>query len=329
MTQKSVAPGTKRTLRVAAVQVTSEDGKVAENLRHATGFVEEAAARGAKLILLPEFMPTGYLFTQEIWDAGEPREGPTVKWLKETSKRLGVWLGTSYLEAEGEDFYNTFVLTNPEGEEDGRVRKQTPATGEACFTRGEAGPHVINTKLGKVGVAICYENRFSYTPRNMYEQSVDLMLQPHAAIALKPDKILFPPKTAELINDFLHKVSSIYAGMLGIPVIYCNHSGQWRSAMPGLPFMKMDNPFYGFSSISDSDGTLKAQLGGEEGVIVEDVILDPSLKKKVPPRTYGKWSMPNVPSAVKTWSLLEAVYGVWYRSSKERKLRARKISPRH
>ncbi len=173
MMEKSVMSETRRTLRVAAVQVISENGKVAENLKHATSFVEEAAARGAKLVLLPEFMPTGYIFTKEIWNGGEPREGLTAKWMKETSKRLGIWLGTSFLEADGEDFYNTFVLTNPAGEEDGRVRKQTPAVGEAYFTRGAVGPHVINTQLGKIGVGICYENEFAYTPKNMYSQSVD------------------------------------------------------------------------------------------------------------------------------------------------------------
>ncbi|MFA5079210.1 MAG: carbon-nitrogen hydrolase family protein, partial [Dehalococcoidia bacterium] len=260
-------------------------------------------------------------------NAGEPKEGPTVRWMKETSRRLGVWLGTSFLEAEGEDFYNTFVLTNPEGGEDGRVRKQTPATGEAFFTRGEAGQHVIHSWLGKIGVAICYENRFAYTPRNMYGQSVDILLQPHAAIALQSSR-LFPQKSTEVINDFLRKVSSIYAGLLGIPVIYCNHSGQWRSPMPGIPFLKFDNPFDGFSSIANSDGSLMAQLEREEGVIVEEVILDPSLKKKVAPQTYGKWSMPDVPLSMKIWGLLEFIYAMCYRSSKQRKLRAREISVR-
>lgn len=133
------AAGHKKILRVAAVQMISENGDISGNLRRATGFVEKAVARGAKLILLPEFMPPGYILTEEIWNGGEPKEGPTVVWMKATSKRLGVWLGTSYLEAEGEDFYNTFVITNPEGEEDGRVRKQSPAVGEAFFTKGQGG----------------------------------------------------------------------------------------------------------------------------------------------------------------------------------------------
>lgn len=325
MVGKSVPPGTKRSLRVAAVQVTSQNGKIAENLKHAMGLVEEAAARGARLILLPEFMPTGYSYTKEIWDAAEPTEGPTVKWLKANSKRLGIWLGTSFLEADGEDFYNTFVLTNPDGLEDGRVRKQKPAVGEACFFRGEIGPHVVHSQLGKIGVAICYENRFAFTARNMYAQSIDLLLQPHAAVILEASAVV-PAKSAAIINDFLHQVPLIYANMLGIPVVHCNHSGPWLATVPGLPFIKNDTHFDGYSAIADSDGSLKAQLGLEEGVIVADVILDPSLKKKIPPRTYGKWVMPDVPVSMKIWAILEAVYSLCYRFNKERKNRARKIS---
>ena len=319
---------TRRTLRVASVQIVSENGKVADNLKHATGFVEEAAARGAKLILLPEFMPPGYIFTEEIWDGGEPKEGPTVKWLKETSKRLGVWLGTSYLEADGEDFYNTFVLTNPAGEEDGRVRKQTPAVAEAFFTRGEAGPHVINTQLGKIGVGICLENRLAYTSRNMYSQSVDLMLQPHSSPHVTVNKIT-SQKSVELSRVSLEKRSTIYANMLGIPVIFCNHSGKFITPMPGIPYLNQDSYFDGLSSIADSDGTLKAQLGSEEGVIVEDVILDPALKKKVPPTTYGRYAMPGSNWTTNVSMVIEAAYALCYRFSKERKRRAIEISQQH
>jgi N-carbamoylputrescine amidase len=90
-------------------------------------------------------MPTGYIFTTEIWDGAEPKSGPTVRWLCENSKRFNVWMGTSFLEADGEDFFNTFVLATPDGKEAGRVRKCPPAAFEAYFTVGSPGSHVIDT----------------------------------------------------------------------------------------------------------------------------------------------------------------------------------------
>lgn len=71
-----------RTIRVAAVQMESKNGQIEANLKKARHFIDQAAQRGAKLIILPEFMPTGYIFTSAIWDAREPKEGPTAKWLK-------------------------------------------------------------------------------------------------------------------------------------------------------------------------------------------------------------------------------------------------------
>jgi N-carbamoylputrescine amidase len=120
-------------IRMAAVQMGSQAGAIQANLAHATQLVEQAARSGVQLALLPEFMPTGYLWDRRIWQAGEPKDGPTGRWLHETSARLGLWLGTSFLETDGEDFFNTFVLVAPDGQEAGRVRKQFPSIGEAFF----------------------------------------------------------------------------------------------------------------------------------------------------------------------------------------------------
>lgn len=305
--------GKARTVRVAAVQMESKNGLVEANLHHATPLVEQAARAGAQLILLPEFMPTGYIFSTAIWDGAEPKRGLTVQWLCENSKRLNVWMGTSFLEADGEDFFNTFVLATPDGKEAGRVRKQPPAAFEAFYTRGGAGPHVMDTELGRIGVGICYENQLSYIPRIMYESSVDLLLMPHSY-----------PAIAQMVMS-LGDLALHYARLLGIPAVVCNKSGPWRSPYPGIPFYKSDSSFPGLSTIADSDGAIKAQLGNEERVIVEEVTLDLARKIRKPPRCYGRWALegPWFRNAV---MVIEALGRLWYTLSSERKKRARLIS---
>lgn len=315
-----------RALKVAAVQMESRNGDVQANLDRATGLVEEAAERGAELIALPEFMPNGYLYSKDIWETAEAGEGPTVRWLKEHSGRLGVWLGTSYLEAEGEDFFNTFVLTNPRGEEDGRVRKQTPAFAEAYFTRGDAGPHVIDSDLGRIGVGICYENQLAYIPRLMSSHSVDLMLMPHSAPSPMPNP-LFPRRYVEIYNQHLESIAPYYAQLLGIPVVMINKSGAWDSPIPLLPFLAQHSTFPGLSAIVDSDGALKARLGSEEGVIVEEVVLDPSRKTGRVPACHGRWARKE-PWVINLFRLVEAAGSAWYGMSGERKRRALEISSR-
>jgi N-carbamoylputrescine amidase len=313
-----------RKLRVAAIQMESKNGLIKANLEHALPFVDEAATEGANLIVLPEFMPTGYIFTKAIWDAGEPREGLTVKWLKKHSKRLGVYLGTSFLEADGEDFFNTFVLVTPEGKEAGRVRKQTPAAFEAYFTKGYTGSHVINTEFGRVGVGICYENMLSYMSQLMYTHSVDIMLMPHSA-PLPMKSIFSPQKAVNAFNRNLKELAVYYAKQLGIPTILINKSGKWETPLPYVPFLKQVSFFLGFSAIADSDGVLKAQLGNEEAIIVEDIIMDPSRKTNSIPECKGRWSK-EFPWGIKVWRQVEAMGSAWYRLSSERKIRAREIS---
>jgi N-carbamoylputrescine amidase len=311
-------------LRVAAVQMESKNGLIKVNLEHALPYVDEAAKKGAKLIGLPEFMPTGYIFTNAIWDAGEPKEGLTVMWLREHSKRLGVYLGTSFLEADGEDFFNTFILTTPDGNEAGRVRKQTPAAFEAYFTKGDPGSHVINTEFGKIGVGICYENMLSYIPHLMYTHSVDIMLMPHSAPS--PMKsILTPQKAVNAFNNNLKELAVTYAKQLGIPAIMINKSGKWETPLPGNPFLKQVSSFPGFTAIADSDGKLKAQLGSEEAVIVEDVIIDASRKTNLQLECKGRWTG-DFPWGIKIWRQVEAMGRIWYSLSSERKRRAREIS---
>ena len=202
-----------------------------------------------------------------------------------TSQQFKLWLGTSFLEADGEHFYNTFVLTAPDGSEAGRVRKQTSALVEAFFVRGYAGSHVIECALGRVGVGICYENYQSYLPQEMSLRSVDLMLMPHSAPDFGEMLPVFKGSAAVFQKE-LREVAAYYATTLGIPTVMSNKCGAWDSGLPG----QLPTGFLGSSAIADSDGTVKVQLGREEQLIVADVKLDRARKVTRQPPRYGRWS---------------------------------------
>ena len=304
------SPKPARSVKVAAVQVASENGQIEANLANALPFVDKAADKGAMLVVLPEFLPTGYVLTKAIWDAAEPTRGPTVRWLQKHSKRLGIYLGTSYLEADAGHFFNTFVLTTPEGKEGGRVRKQTPALFEAFFTKGDSGSHVIETELGRIGVGICYENTLAYTPRLMIDNDADLMLMPHSA-PLPQLSLFVRPKLRGFFETHFATLSVRYAKLLGIPTVMVNKTGRWQTPIPYLPLSTQDSVFAGQSSIADSDGQLKARLQREVGVIVETVVLDPARKRKDPPQTYGRWAR-RMPPVASICPVIEALGGLWY-----------------
>ena len=312
-----------RTLRVAAVQMASENGCIEANLAHATSLTEQASQQGAQLVLLPEFMPTGYLLAEGIWDAAERADGATVAWLKLSAKRLGIWLGTSFLEADGEDFFNTFVLANPLGEVSGRIRKRSPAVWEAYFFKGQPSSHAIDTTFGKIGVGICYDNQKADVAATLGRQSVDLVLMPHSYPVSSSATGMFGK---ERMIRSLQRIAPLYASLLGVPVVLANKCGPWESPIPGPQVVKLTGAaFPGLSVIIDSDGSVKAQLGDQEGVIVADVTLDPAQKRHPVPPHYGRYVTPGPPQRA-VLRLVEGMGQLRYELSSTRRSKARLVS---
>jgi N-carbamoylputrescine amidase len=309
-----------KALCVSAVQIDTQPGRIEENLAHATDLIDQAGQQGAQLVLLPELMPGGYSLTEEIWDCGEPFDGRTTSWLKTTAKRLGIYLGTSFLEAEGEDFYNTFALATPDGEIAGRVRKSPPASLEAYFYRAGCTPHVIETELGRIGVGICYENLLFERLNDLVQSSVDLVLQPSAAGRLKPIR----PGDVALFDRMVERIPVRFAKVLGVPTVLANRAGRIQTKLPG-EHGEFDSSFPGLSRIVDSDGTIKAKMGEEEGVIVSKVRLDQSRKRNAKPRCFGKmWALP-VPWYAGIWPMTQSEGEQAYAANEQRKARALRL----
>jgi N-carbamoylputrescine amidase len=308
-------------IRVAAVQMDCLPGKVADNLAHAEVMVEDAAKQGAALVLLPELMPSGYLATEEIWDFAETIDGLSVNWLLSTAKRFGIYLGFTFLEAEGEEFYNSFVLASPEGKLLGRVRKNPPASIEAYFYAAGSDRHVIETDIGRIGVGICYENLLFDQMCFLHSENVDLVLSPAAAGRPKP----LIPGDVKRFERMLVNGRAVFAKTLGVPVVMANRVGLLETDLPGkLPYLKSSFP--GLSSIVDCDGTVKAALADDEGVIVADVLLGHDAERKTAPKRYGKrWGIP-VPWFSFIWPLTQQWGEQSYASNFRRKARALSIS---
>lgn len=308
-------------MRVAAVQMDCRPGDVSHNLAHAESMVSEAAKQNAVLVLLPELMPGGYMATEEIWDSAEAVDGRSVNWLLSTAKHFGVYLGFSFLEAEGEDFYNSFVLAGPEGRLLGRVRKNPPASIEAYFYTAGSDRHVIETELGRLGVSICYENLLYDQMRFLYQENVDLVLSPAAAGRPKP----FIPGDVERFDKMLVNSRAVFSKTLGVPVVFANRVGPLETDLPGgLPHLK--SRFPGLSSIVDFDGTVKEELSDEEGTIVADVHVGHDAERKSKPKRYWTiWGAPT-PWYAFIWPLTQKWGERSYAANTRRRERALSVS---
>src|SRR5262249_31121031 len=150
------------------------------NLRRAEALVAGAAERGAELVLCPEFLAPGYVYHTSLWGVAEPHGGPTESWLARVARQYRLYVGGSYLEANADDFFNTFTLMRPDGTVSGRVRKESVPGFEGWFCRSCSEPKVIETEFGRVGIGICWDTSTARFLRHVSQEQVDLLLMPHS-----------------------------------------------------------------------------------------------------------------------------------------------------
>lgn len=310
-------------ITLAAVQAWSRPGEVTANLEHAEPLVEQAAAQGARLVVLPELFSCGYVPNRAVWDYAEARNGPTSRWLAATAGRLGIYLGAGAAETDGADFFNVFILAGPDGQVTGRAYK---ANAEASVFRRGRSEHLIVTPAGRVGIGICADNQFAAQLRLMREQRADLILMPHAWPT--------PVRAAGLVSQAdvaaqqrrMIDLPVLYARSLGVPVVFVNQVG------PLLPvgglLGRLMNPqiwrLRGQSRIVDGDGSVLGQLDDEEGVLTVRAVLDPVPQHFDVPPSYSGWLQPG------SWAarhlIIPADIGngrLMYAASRQRRRKAR------
>lgn len=307
-------------LTVAALQINCQPNQKQENLQHSESMVRKATGEGAQLVLLPEFTPNGYRMTEELWSHAEPFDGESTSWLRSLARETNSYIGMTFLEVDGQHFFNAFAMAGPNGKLLPRVRKSPPAGPEAFFFTSGSDPHHFDTDIGRVGVGICYENFLAARLQEFHRSNVDIVLQPFSA----PTPIArFPLRALDVrISDAaMRDQAPMTARTLGVPVVMANRSGPFVSPMPGrLP--PWNSSFPGLSTVVDGDGTVKGQLAAAEGAVVAQVCLDPSRKVATEPRSFGRWAMP-VPWWYSLLPYVERRGAKVYASSKARETAAR------
>lgn len=305
-----------RPLRLAAVQMVSANGLVAENLARAWQLAEQATRQGAELVLLPELFAIGFELNAHAWSSAEPQGGPTERWLTETARTHGFYIGGSYLERRGDDFFNTFTLSGPMGIV-GRVRKRHPCSVEAYIFKGGDDPHVIETPLGRIGVAICYDGSLREVWDRLLADAPDLLLMPMSAPT--PVKtLLYNQQRIDTFHASFFDGATQSARLIGIPCAMSNKWGEWDTTLPGLipPLLlgRQCSRFPGFTHIADSDGHEVARVANGEGVAVATVCLDPALKHlSLPPERdrFRPW-IAEVPAEYRYFGVFEVLGRRWY-----------------
>jgi N-carbamoylputrescine amidase len=258
-----------RTLTAAVLQ-TRYGEDITANIRKTEALVREAASKGAQVVLPSELFQGPYFCVtqEERWfdTAYAWREHPCVIAMSALAKELGVAIPVSIFEKEGPHYFNSLVMLDADGEPLGVYRKSHIPDGPGYqekyyFRPGDTGFRVWDTKFGKVGVGICWDQWYPECARAMMLKGAEILFYPTAIGSEPHDTEL---DTAEPWRRAMqgHAVSNI------VPVCGANRIGHETVTPTG-------QTFYGSSFIADHRGDLVASFGRQdEGVLTATFDLD-------------------------------------------------------
>lgn len=268
-----------RKVKVAALQFScSKD--VQENINKAEKMVREAADNGANIILLPELFERQYFCQEKRYDyydyALPLDENPAVNRFKEVAKELGVVIPVSFYERDIDRLFNTVAMIDADGSVLGIYRKTHIPDDhfyqeKFYFTPGDTGFKVFDTRFGRIGVGICWDQWFPETARCMAVQGAEMLLYP-TAIGSEP--ILDVDSSGHW-----RRVMQGHAAANLMPVVAANRIGiETVEPCRENAGQSSSLDFYGCSFIADATGDIIASAKQEETILYGEFDLD-ALKK--------------------------------------------------
>ena len=272
-----------RKVTVAAIQMQMVAG-VSENINKAEQLVRKAAEQGAQIILLPELFERPYFCQQRQYDfydyATSVEENPAVRHFRPIAKELAVAMPISFYEKDGTQLFNSIAMLDADGEVLGVYHKTHIPDDhyyqeKFYFTPGNTGFKVWDTRYGKVGVGICWDQWFPEAARAMALQGAEILLYP-TAIGSEPI----------LETDSMphwRRCMQGHAGSNLVPVIAANRIGM-ESVEPCAENGGQSSSlkFYGSSFITDNTGAVIAEANRtDEQVLTASFDLDRYAKDRL------------------------------------------------
>ena len=265
-----------RKIRVAAVQMSIPD-TAEKSIEKADKLVREAAERGANVILLPELFENPYFCQERKYEsyalAEALKENRAVKHFRKLAKELGVVLPISFYERDINTLYNSLAMIDADGSILGVYRKTHIPDDhfyqeKFYFTPGDTGFRVFDTRFGKIGAGICWDQWFPEAARCMALMGAEILLYP-TAIGSEPvlqcDSM---PHWRRCMQG--HSAANI------MPVIAANRTGT-ETVTPCTENQNQSSSltFYGSSFITDCTGEIVESADREsDTVLVHEFDLD-------------------------------------------------------
>ena len=254
---------------VSAIQMHCVEDP-AQNLALAEQLVRKAAAEGGQIILLPELFERPYFCQERRYEyyayATPVEENPAVQRLSAVAAELGVVLPVSFYEKDGTRLFNSIAMIDADGTVLGVYRKTHIPDDhyyqeKFYFTPGNTGVRVWDTRYGKVGVGICWDQWFPEAARCMALLGADLLMYP-TAIGSEP--ILEVDSAGHWQRTMQgHSAANV------VPVVAANRFGtETVTPCPENGGQSSSLCFYGTSFMTDATGAVLTQAPREGDMVL-------------------------------------------------------------
>ncbi|MEW5724280.1 MAG: N-carbamoylputrescine amidase [Thermodesulfobacteriota bacterium] len=236
---------------------------VEENLARAESLVRRAAQQGANIVLLQELFAWPYFCKDQSPDyfrLAAPAQGHSVIIrFTRLAAELGVVLPISFFEKEGQAYFNSLAMVDADGEVLGVYRKTHIPDGPGYqekyyFNPGDTGLRVWNTRFGRVGLGICWDQWFPEAARCLALMGADVLLYP-TAIGSEP-----PAPNWDSAPHWT-RVMQGHAAANIIPVGASNRIGLEQGET-------CEVTFYGSSFLAGPTGEIVVQAGRDEETVL-------------------------------------------------------------
>lgn len=260
-------PAPSSTFHIGLIQMRCEAEPEA-NLEKAVAQIRQAAQRGAQIICLQELFRSPYFCQREdasLFDLAEPIPGPTTERLAAVARETETVVVASLFERRAAGLYhNTAAILDADGSLRGLYRKMhipdDPLYYEKYyFTPGDLGFRTFETRFGRVGVLVCWDQ--------WYPEGARLTALQGAEVLFYPTAIGWHPKEKTQYGAAQHEAWELmqraHAVANGVYVAAVNRTGHEGPAEGGLEF-------WGQSFVSDPFGVLlqRASVDQEEILVV-------------------------------------------------------------
>lgn len=242
--------------RIALIQHQC-DATPKHNLDKILSRLQQVAEQGAQIVLLQELHNSLYFCQQEhprYFDLAETIPGPSTETLGKIAREHNMVIVSSLFEKRAPGLYhNTAVVLDADGSIAGEYRKMhipdDPGYYEKYyFTPGDLGFNPIQTRYGKLGVLVCWDQWYPEAARIMALKGADILLYP-TAIGYEPDDT---DTEKQRQRQAWINIQRSHAIANNLPLASCNRTGTESDAGNHIDF-------WGSSFICDQQGDILSQ----------------------------------------------------------------------